>query len=517
MRRRAFSTLVAAGAALACAAVALTATADLAGDEARATKAREAIFELDLDAAKSTLEGADPSDARLAVERARRALYAGDCELAAGLLSRPPLVDAEETKELGAVARGCVRSTVGAVTVEDSARGVWIRFQDDGDQVLAPFMFEVAARAREVFKDDLGTLLPSPIRIELVRDQYALSAMTGLPVTAARTTGTVAIAKWGRVIMVSPRAAPRGYSYLDTLAHELSHLAQTRASADRAPLWLQEGVARIEESRWRPARPFDNVPSCDGLSALGINQHIGPEIDEIGPSIAMLSSATEAQVTYGKVQSFMRFYIREAGAGALPKLLGALKGGEQSVNAAIEQVSGGSFASWKERWEKAVMASAEVLPDEVRPNADPPKTLGETRKRVRLGELFANRKEADPTLRGVDLLAARKELQAAEGLAPREAVIRARFAETLARLGDEPAAAALVADPADVYANDASWWALRAILIPKETEAASNAALGLDPLDPLVACGTLDGAASPADPDRRALCEAARARPRAGR
>lgn len=502
------------------------AEADLAGDAARAAKAREATMDLGIEEARKILDGADPADSLLAVERARRALYAGDCELAAGILSRPPLVDAEETKELSSVARGCVRSTVGAVTLEDTDKGVWIRFQDDADQVLAPFMTDVASRARAVFKDELGTELPSPVRIELVRDQYALSAMTGLPFSAARTTGTVAIAKWGRVIMISPRAAPRGYSYLDTLAHELSHLAQTRASGDRAPLWLQEGVARIEEARWRPERPFDNVPSCDGLSALGINQKIGPEIDAIGPSIAMLSSAVEAQVTYGKVQSFMRYWMREAGADALPKLLAALKHGDADVNAAIASVSGSPFGAWKERWETAIMASAELLPDEVRPNAPPSKTLPDTRKRVRLGELFVGRQaalrtEEEAPARQIQLLAARKEYAAAEKLAPREAVVRARFAEALLLIGDEPGAISMVNDPAAIYANDASWWALRAILIPKETEFASNVALGLDPLDPIVACGALESPWSStvltADPARRTLCEAARARPRTGR
>jgi hypothetical protein len=390
---------------------------------------------------------------------------------------------------------------------------VWLRFQDDADRVLAPFMTDVAARARDLYKTDLGTELPSPIRVEVVRDQYALSAMTGLPLAAARTTGTVAIAKWGRVVMISPRAAPRGYSYLDTLAHELSHLAQTRASGDRAPLWLQEGVARIEESRWRPARPFDDIPSADGLSALGISQHIGPEIDNIGPSIAMLSSAVDAQVTYGKVESFMRFWIKEAGPEGLPKLLTAMRDSDEMTKA-IEAVSGKPFDVWKARWEKAIMASPEVLPDEVRPDAAPPKSLNETRKRLRLGELFARRDQPDADLRRVNLVAATKEYGAAEKSAPREAVIRARFAEALFELGDSADGAALVENVGDVYASEPSWWALRAILIPAETEAASNAALSLDPLDPKIACGSLDPSVTPSDPARKTLCDEARARPK---
>ena len=92
----------------------------------------------------------------------------------------------------------------------------------------------------------IARTLGHPHRLDLLeqlaqgeRTVEQLADKTGLSITAARTTGPVAHAKWGRVVMISPRAAPKGYGFLDTLAHELSHLAQTRASKDLAPLWLQ--------------------------------------------------------------------------------------------------------------------------------------------------------------------------------------------------------------------------------------------------------------------------------------
>src|SRR4029079_3031549 len=107
---------------------------------------------------------------------------------------------------------------------------------------------------------DLGVELLKPLRIDLVRDQFTLAEMTGLPEEAARTTGTVAIAKCGRVTMISPRATSNGYPWLDTLAHEMTHLALSRGTRDNAPLWLQEGVAKREETRWREKQPPANFP-----------------------------------------------------------------------------------------------------------------------------------------------------------------------------------------------------------------------------------------------------------------
>jgi hypothetical protein len=109
-----------------------------------------------------------------------------------------------------------------------------------------------------------------PLRIDLVRDLFSLSAVSGLPVAAAETTGTVAVARWGRVTMITPRATSLGYPWEDTLAHEITHLALSRATRDNAPLWLQEGIAKREETRWRPERPFDDAYDHDHVARTAL-------------------------------------------------------------------------------------------------------------------------------------------------------------------------------------------------------------------------------------------------------
>ncbi len=229
----------------------------------------------------------------------------------------------DETKHLGEIARGCARATAATVIVHDQEKGVWLRLQDDEDRALVPLLVDVAVKAREALSKDLGVLLPSPIRIELVRDQLTLSAMTGLPYEAAKTTGTVAIAKWGRVTMLSPRTD--GYGWMDTLAHELSHLALTAGTRDKAPLWLQEGIAKREETRWRERWPHDDLPSTDAYAAVGIGMGLGRPLDKLGPSIAMLPSAEQAAVAYAEVSSFVKFFAAEVGDDALPRLVVEVK------------------------------------------------------------------------------------------------------------------------------------------------------------------------------------------------
>src|SRR6185436_16882262 len=145
------------------------------------------------------------------------------------------------------------------------------------DRVLVPILARVAAEALGAIERDLGIVMPRPLRIDLVRDLFSLSAVSGLPLQAAETTGTVAVARWGRVNMISPRAAPGGYPWEDTLAHEITHLALSRGTRDMAPLWLQEGLAKRQEARWRPARPFDGEPSPHVVArdALLTGQSVG--------------------------------------------------------------------------------------------------------------------------------------------------------------------------------------------------------------------------------------------------
>jgi hypothetical protein len=328
-----------------------------------------------------------------------------------------------------------------------------------------------------------------------------------LPLEAARTTGTIGIAKWGRVIMVSPRATEHGYAYLDTLAHELTHLALTRASKDRAPLWLQEGVARGEETRWRTPLPFDEAPSADEVAAYGQKRGMGPEIEKIGPSIALLPSAEEAQVTYAKVQSFMKFYAAKAGEGALPKLLAGLAtaANPEDIDGTIKSLTGATFGEWSARWKSEVLAGAKDLAADERPGRPPPKDLKKAQKRYRLGELLLDRSHS---------AAAERELEQAHTSLPKGASVRALYARALVQTEKRDKAKHLLENASDVSTGDARWWSMRALLAIGEVEAAIENAIAIAPYDPNVACEEKPAPALPADATRKALCEAARAKPR---
>lgn len=478
------------------------------GDLIRAGRARDATLEMDLPAAKSILDGADPGDAALEIERARYLIYSGDYDGAAALLARPDIAKTDEGAALGDIARGCARGMAATVEIRDDERGVRIRLQDDDDRALVPMLADVAVKVRATLAKDLGVELPKPLRIDLVRDQFTLAAMTGLPEKAAATTGTVAVAKWGRVTMISPRATSHGYPWLDTLAHEMTHLALSRGTRDRAPLWLQEGVAKREETRWRDPQPLDDVPLPDTVAQVGMEKGLGRPLTQLGPSIAMLPTAEQAAVAFAEVHSFIRFWTKEVGDDGLPQLVLRLKNAvnPDDVDKAIQEVSGTDLAGWDKRWHAHIGAGPRELPPDLAPAAAMP-NANEIAKRVRLGQLLDARGHHQ---------AAATELGRAQALVPYDASVRCFMAAALLGGGDKANASMLVDKTEDLHNGFGRWWSLHALLHP-EPAAAADMAFGYgiahDPFDPWVACEEKAPPEVPKDPIRKAICEMARRAP----
>jgi hypothetical protein len=452
-------------------------------------------------------------------ERARLAVYELDCDGAAAILGRREFSAVAESESLADIAHGCQRATAADAVDRDEARGIEIHWQDEHDRALGPLVFDTVAAARDALTRDLGVDWPRPTRIVVVRDLLSLSAVTGLPYESAQTTGTVAVAKWGHVTLLSPRASRHGFDWRDTLAHELTHLALTRASADRAPLWLQEGVAKREQVLWRAPGPFDDRPSNESVVQRGFELKLGVPLDRLGPSIAMLPSADIATVAFAEVSSFVHYFVQTAPPDALPKLLGALKAG-LAVDEALESVSGSTLAAWDGKWRAYVAAQRRgVGTDELLGLGGEEGGRGSTRdvhERGRLAELLAGRghpAEALVELGTLGLPPAPPSTAAPAPLVsdPSLRWLRGRFLEEAGRREE---GAWLVADPADVAALYAPWWAMRgrwALLAGDRRTAAQalDTAVSEDPLDPEAACGVL-GAGDPvpfADPT---LCAAAR-------
>lgn len=456
-----------------------------------------AITEIDTARATELLKRTPTDSPGLTLERARLAVYLGECERADAILGSPMVSESREGRSLSELAKSCARATVAGFVVEDKARGIWLRLQDDADRPLAPFIFEVAARARDTVSKEIGIDMPRPLRIDLVRDLFSLSAVSGLPIKAAETTGTLAVARWGRVIMLSPRAPVQGYPWQDTLAHEITHLLVTRATRDFAPLWMQEGLAKRFEVRWRPARPFDRPEWADTTARNAALDGRSVGIDKLGPSIAMLPTPEAAGIAFAEVTSFMHFFIEKNGEPALRLLFADLRGnGPAGADAALLSVTGYGLSEWNARWQRFLREPVNAKPSGGAEPVATPHVQGDAGRRVRLADLLAARAHGRESATEVEPLL---------GSLPRVPQVRARVAAGLYAAGDDAGAERALGTVAEIDGLYGPWFALagrgfkRRGELP-DADAAFTLGLSVDPLSDMVACEGY--------PDNRVLPEA---------
>src|SRR5690606_20837799 len=124
-------------------------------------------------------------------------------------------------------------------------------------EILAPYALETLERADAAYARIFGERHPGPIRVDFVRGPEDLARVSTLSEEAIHTTGTIALCKWDRMLVTTPEALARGYAWLDTIAHELSHLYLSRAARENAPVWFHEGLAKV----------LEHVPEDGGFDA----------------------------------------------------------------------------------------------------------------------------------------------------------------------------------------------------------------------------------------------------------
>src|SRR5262249_29214924 len=140
------------------------------------------------------------------------------------------------------------------------------------------------------------------------------------------TSGTIALCKFNRLMIVSPRALARGYPWLDTLAHEYTHFVVSRVSANTVPIWLHEGLAQVEEQEWRAPGPPPLTPMMEHLlaTALGKGRRL-ITFEEMYPSMAKLPSQADTALAFAEVFTVVEYLNERVGAAGIAQLIRRLR------------------------------------------------------------------------------------------------------------------------------------------------------------------------------------------------
>lgn len=394
-----------------------------------------------------------------------------------------------------------VRSTRDLLAPFVRARSVDGRYQvwhaPGPDALLVPYALDALAAADRYISAVLGHRVPGPIRLEIYPDARSLAQVSSLTVQDIERSGTIALCKWDRLMVTSPRALLHGYAWTDTISHELVHLILARASRDSAPVWVQEGIAKYLEAGYRRgSAPFALDAVSQGILHEASSGDALLPFERLHPSIALLPSQRDAALAFAQVSTFVQgFHTRYRDAG-LVNVIGRMAAG-QDAREAFASAAGVPFAQLESRWRADVRA----LPSPTQPRLVPRRLIAamgaqdddtadlaelgdEARRRLRLGDLLAARQRHG---------AAAHEYGAALAIAPEDPVVAARFARAALQSGQaERAVAALrpVVATHPEYAPSAALLAraLEAAGVEAEASAFAVQAIRLNPFDPAPHC-----------------------------
>jgi tetratricopeptide (TPR) repeat protein len=214
-----------------------------------------------------------------------------------------------------------------------------IRYAPGHDAAIAELAGEVLDHAWETIGGDLGLQPTDPIRVEILGAPADLAKMSPLTEAEIETTGTIALSKYNKLMVVSPRATLFGYPWMDTLAHEYTHLLVARLSHDTVPVWLQEGLARFEQSRWRLAPQVQLSATEQALLTAGLKKGRLITFDEMHPSMAKLPSQEAAALAYAEVYTLVGWMQQKIGYKGLRDVIAAQKDGKSAKRAVAEAMS----------------------------------------------------------------------------------------------------------------------------------------------------------------------------------
>jgi tetratricopeptide (TPR) repeat protein len=309
----------------------------VAGDVIKAARFLSSARLDDARALLADLEKRAPDTVEVKWLRAELAFESGDYKGSIAALDKVPddAVDgmAGQTRKL---ALSTQEVTI-AFTEMKSPKGHFIiRYAPGPDAAIAGLAGEVLDSAWQVIGDDLGLQPVDPIRVEILGAPADLARMSPLTETEIETTGTIALSKYNKLMVVSPRATLFGYPWMDTLAHEYTHLVVARISHDSVPVWLQEGLARFEQTRWR--RPPEVVLTSTEQALLQAALRKGRLItfDEMHPSMAKLPSQEAAALAYAEVYTLVGWMQQKIGYKGIRETLAAQRDGKSARRAVSE-------------------------------------------------------------------------------------------------------------------------------------------------------------------------------------
>jgi tetratricopeptide (TPR) repeat protein len=234
--------------------------------------------------------------------------------------------------------------------LEATRQGVAVRYSPGPDRILVDEALTVLEQSRDVYDTVFGSGPEHAIVLDIFPTATRFIGASGLPPESVRTTGVIALSKWTRLLLTSPRALGRGYGWKDTVAHEYIHLVVAYNTQNRAPVWLQEGLAKHLETWWRGDRSGHLDAHSQSLLAKAVQSGDFVPFEKFARSMAYLDSGEEAALAFAQVSTMIQFMLETTGPAGLSRLMERVRDGEDA-QAVVADLSGyDDFEAFRLGW-----------------------------------------------------------------------------------------------------------------------------------------------------------------------
>ncbi|QPJ63062.1 MAG: DUF3808 domain-containing protein [Candidatus Nitronauta litoralis] len=294
------------------------------------------------------LDNTYPNSGDVLFLKARVEFFKGDYDTANTILK-----EVEETEQVVKDFKGLVSRTqkASAKFVTKETEHFRIRYIDGPDEILIHFAEQVLEQSYKVLGGIIDYHPQEKVLVEIYPGREDFSKISPLTLKDIMTSGTVALCKYRRIMIITPASALRGYNWMDTLSHEFVHYLLSSASHNNVPLWLHEGIAKNLEARWRDGEQM--TPIMETVLASGIQNDYLVKLKDMMPSFAKLKSAEDVQLAYAEVSTMVDYLIKLKGGTIISSLVKSLRQGT-TFEEVIQKEVGMSLPAFQEAWKKDI-------------------------------------------------------------------------------------------------------------------------------------------------------------------
>jgi len=226
------------------------------------------------------------------------------------------------------------------------------------DGILLGYLSDALEKTYAVMADRYGFKPDGGIRVELFPSSVAFYRGSTLSVRDIEVTGAVGLTKFNKLQFLSPMALVHGYRWLDAVSHEYMHFLIMKMTANHAPIWFHEGLAKHEETGWRSGPGYLSAANATLLAeAQRENRMIS--FAQMEPSLIHLETPEEVQLAYAEAASAIDFIIARAGRSGLKAVMEQMaQSRSPGAGEAIQAVLGLTLPEFEEEWKVFLAAKA---------------------------------------------------------------------------------------------------------------------------------------------------------------